>query len=139
VRQIFPIVAVVTLALTLATGCGEDADSSEQTPSTSALRMGQGIPALIDLGSNSCIPCQMMEGELRRLDQETGDLLVVEIIDVYRDRNAAQTFGVRVIPTQIFLDEGGVEIHRNEGYMSYDDMIQRWHILGYSFEQESQQ
>jgi thioredoxin 1 len=113
-------------------GAGEEpAPSADESPVQGYLN---GLPALIDLGSNSCVPCQMMEGELERLENVTAGQLDVQVIDVNRNGQAARDFGIRVIPTQVFLSESGEELFRHEGYMSFDDMMARWLTLGYTFE-----
>jgi len=112
----------------------EITEGNEAVEESPVLAYVNGKPALVDLGSSSCVPCQMMEEELDRLDSATGDLLDVQIIDVNQDGQAANDFGVRVIPTQVFLSETGEELFRHEGYISFDDMMAKWIELGYSFE-----
>ncbi len=47
-----------------------------------------------------------------------GDALAVEFIDVWKTPERARPFGVRVIPTQVFLDAQGREVFRHEGFFS---------------------
>ena len=94
----------------------------------------EGVPTLVDLGSNNCVPCRQMEDELEELDAVTGDALEVTVIDVNRNRSAASEYGIRLIPTQVFLSEDGEELYRHEGFMSCDDMLASWELLGYSFD-----
>lgn len=90
-----------------------------------------GLPSLIDLGSVSCVPCQMMEEELARLVELAGDRLIVTFIDINQDGTAASQYGIRVIPTQVFLAPDGTELARHEGYMSVEQMLSQWIALGY--------
>ena len=110
-------------------------DSSESDPSVAADPAGHetqdGIPSLIDLGSHTCVPCQMMEGELERLDELTGDRLTVTFIDVQENPDASSQYAIRIIPTQLFLAPDGTELYRHEGYMSAEQMLSRWIALGY--------
>ena len=92
-----------------------------------------GTPALIDLGSTTCVPCRMMTEELDLLDSLTGEELEVRFIDVNESPDEASEYGIRLIPTQIFVSETGSELFRHEGFISCDDMITRWGELGYSF------
>ncbi len=137
------LIAVVLMA---AMACGEagqpEADSGESSSGAAASEAAaedgprEGVPALVDLGSDSCVPCQMMVSDLEELDARTGDALDVRVLDVYENRSVASEYRIRVIPTQIFLSEDGEELYRHEGYMSCDDMLARWEQLGYSFEEE---
>ncbi|HDS29952.1 MAG TPA: thioredoxin, partial [Firmicutes bacterium] len=88
---------------------------------------------LVDLGSLSCVPCKMMEPELEALRNEYGDKLIVEFIDVYKDHAATRQYGIRSIPTQVFLDPSGKELFRHVGYMSKIDILNKWRELGYDF------
>jgi thioredoxin 1 len=59
--------------------------------------------------------------------------LNVEFTDVWENENASEQYGVRIIPTQIFFDAEGNELFRHEGFYSREDMLAKWHELGYTF------
>lgn len=84
----------------------------------------QNLPRLVDLGASMCIPCREMAVELALLDSLTGDALVVELIDVNENQDAASLYGIQVIPTQILFDASGIEVWRHTGVISAGDMIQ---------------
>lgn len=139
VRKIPSIVLGITVILTsVVPSCGdmEEPESSEQGQ---VYEVQEGVPTLMDLGSLTCVPCQMMEEELERLDVLTADNLEVRFIDVYQDQAAAAQYGVRVIPTQIFLAPDGTELYRHEGYMSAEQMLARWIALGYDLNAEAEE
>jgi len=89
------------------------------------------LPRVIDLGSQMCIPCQTMLTELDRLGEMTGGSIGIEFIDINENQTAAEVYGIRVIPTQIFLSETGAELWRHEGVVSAEDMVAKWAELGY--------
>jgi thioredoxin 1 len=91
------------------------------------------IPSLIDLGSDSCVPCKMMAPILEELRNEYRGKLDVVFIDVWKNPEAARQYGIRVIPTQIFIDENGKEIYRHQGFISKQDILNKWKELGYDF------
>jgi len=94
-------------------------------------RIGPGaLPRLVDLGADYCMPCKMMAPVLEKLRAEYAGRLVVEVIDVNVDRRAAQEYGVRLIPTQVFLGPEGDELYRHEGFMSKEDILAKWEELG---------
>jgi thioredoxin 1 len=88
------------------------------------------LPRLVDLGSNTCIPCKMMAPILTELKEEYAGALVVEVIDVRENRLAAAEHRIRVIPTQIFYDAQGAERFRHEGFMSKEALLIKWRELG---------
>ncbi|MBE7557738.1 thioredoxin family protein [bacterium] len=91
------------------------------------------LPKLVDLGAGKCIPCKMMAPILEELKHEYAGRLDVVFIDVWENRGAGETYGIRVIPTQIFFDPNGNEIFRHEGFYSKEDILSKWAELGYTF------
>ena len=53
------------------------------------------------------------------------------------DRDASSTYGVRLIPTQIFYGADGTELMRHEGFFSKEDILAAWAEHGYDFDEES--
>lgn len=87
------------------------------------------LPKLVDLGAGKCIPCRMMAPILTQLKQEFAGRLEVQFIDVWEDPDAAKTYGVSVIPTQIFYDAEGKEQFRHEGFYGREDILAKWKEL----------
>lgn len=88
------------------------------------------LPRLVDLGSDTCVPCKMMMPILEQLRTTYAGQFDVEVIDVRKNRAAAQLYGIRVIPTQIFFDAEEREVFRHEGFISADDILAKWKELG---------
>jgi thioredoxin 1 len=88
------------------------------------------LPKLLDLGATSCIPCKAMVPVLDSLKTDYAGRLEVEFIDVWKHREAAETWGVSSIPTQVFIAADGRELDRHQGFMSRDDILARWAALG---------
>lgn len=78
---------------------------------------------MLELGSVGCIPCEQMRPVMDQLSKTYKGRLDVIFVDVRKDRSAAQKFGVRGIPTQVFLDKYGREFHRHIGYYPYDNIV----------------
>jgi thioredoxin 1 len=93
-----------------------------------------GIPRLVDLGADKCIPCKMMAPTLKELKKEYAGIFNVTFIDVFMDSNTARKLGIRVIPTQIFLDASGKELYRHEGFFSKKSILATWERLGVNIE-----
>jgi thioredoxin 1 len=72
----------------------------------------------IELGSVNCIPCKQMQPVMKSIEEKYGDQVKVIFYDVWKadQKKYAQKYGIRLIPTQIFLDEDGKEFHRHEGF-----------------------
>ena len=82
----------------------------------------KGMVTMVDLGADACIPCKMMAPILKKTEKRYKGKAAVIFIDVWKDRAPAKRFGIRAIPTQIFFDKKGKEVHRHEGFMSEADI-----------------
>jgi len=103
-----------------------EAGASETAPS----EPGNPLPRLIDLGADKCIPCKKMAPILDELAHTYPDVFKVEFIDVWKNPAAAKPWGLRVIPTQVFLDATGTERFRHEGFMAREAILETWRELG---------
>jgi thioredoxin 1 len=92
--------------------------------------VGKGLPVLIDIGAGTCIPCKLMAPILEELKKELADRLVVQFLDLNKFPDAAQTYQIRFMPTQIFYDASGKELFRHEGFFSKEDILAKWKELG---------
>ena len=97
----------------------------------------QVLPQLIDLGAKKCIPCKMMAPILEELAQTHADQFTTIFYDVWENQERAQQFGIRSIPTQIFLSPDGKELFRHQGYISKEDILKKWKELGFPANGES--
>ena len=88
------------------------------------------LPRLVDLGADKCIPCKMMAPILEELKEEYAGRLKVEFIDVWKNPDAGNEYGIKLIPTQIFYDPSGRERFRHEGFFSKEDILSKWKELG---------
>lgn len=72
----------------------------------------------VELGSVNCIPCKAMKKLMDSLEVKYPKDLKIVFHDVWTDEGkpVAAEFGIRSIPTQVFLDANGVEYFRHEGY-----------------------
>ncbi len=90
----------------------------------------RNLPMLLELGSDTCEPCRMMKPILGELRKEYEGKVLVENVDIYANRDLAVKYGIRVIPTQIFLDSSGEVVFRHEGYMPKGDIIEIFREMG---------
>lgn len=91
------------------------------------------LPTLLELGADRCIPCRMMTPIIEELTKEYADRLHVQFHDVWKYPSHTRQYGVRVIPTQIFLDPNGKELFRHQGFFSKEDILAKWKELGFDF------
>jgi thioredoxin 1 len=91
-----------------------------------------GQVTMIDLGATECIPCKMMAPIIAELKIEYAGRADIIFIDVWKNPDQAKKYGIRAIPTQIFYDAGGKEVHRNVGFMDKKRIVDVLTRLGVS-------
>lgn len=90
----------------------------------------KGIVTMIDLGSKKCIPCKMMAPILEKMEKNYKEKAAIIFIDVWENRDQAQRFGIRAIPTQIFFNKEGKEVYRHVGFMGETAIIEQLKKMG---------
>jgi thioredoxin 1 len=94
---------------------------------------GDGLPKLVDVGADKCIPCKMMAPILDELRTEYAGRFEVEFVDAWKNREEAARYAVQMIPTQIFYAASGKELFRRSGFIGKEDILATWKKLGYDF------
>lgn len=81
---------------------------------------GQSKPKItfIELGSVNCIPCKQMQPVMKAIETKYGEQVKVIFYDVWtpEQKPFAIKYGIKLIPTQVFLDGKGKEFCRHEGF-----------------------
>lgn len=90
----------------------------------------QRLPVLLELGSETCVPCRAMQPVLDGLRRDFADEFEVVFHDVRKDPGIGQEYGIQLIPTQIFLDASGKEIYRHEGFYPREEILKVWRSQG---------
>ena len=72
----------------------------------------------VELGSVNCIPCKQMQPVMKSIEAKYGEQVKVIFYDVWtkEQKPYAEKYGIKLIPTQVFLDEKGKEFFRHEGF-----------------------
>jgi thioredoxin 1 len=76
----------------------------------------------VELGSESCIPCQKMRPVMDSIQKKYGSQILVKFIDVIKNSKEAEPYKIRVMPTQVFFDTTNTEINRHEGFYPEDSI-----------------
>ena len=84
----------------------------------------------VELGSVKCIPCRQMQPVMKAIEEKYRGQVNVVFYDVWKEDQRAygKKYGVRIIPTQVFLDKEGKEFFRHEGFFpesEIDKLLQK--------------
>jgi thioredoxin 1 len=97
------------------------AQNSKNITSKSIEGRQENVPLItfVELGSVNCIPCKKMQPIMKAIEKKYGEQIKVVFYDVWKpdQKKYGQEYGIRLIPTQVFLDKNGVEIFRHEGFL----------------------
>jgi len=89
---------------------------------------GAPVPVVIDFWSEHCGPCKMLAPVLDEVAGEVGETAKVTKVDVMDQRDIAMKFGIRAVPTLIFMKDGEVK-ETKTGIMTKDALIEKLQSL----------
>ncbi|MDA9923473.1 thioredoxin [Verrucomicrobiales bacterium] len=89
---------------------------------------GASVPVVIDFWSEHCGPCKMLAPVLDEVAGEVGETAKVTKVDVMDQRDIAMKFGIRAVPTLIFMKDGEVK-ETKTGIMTKDALIEKLQSL----------
>lgn len=75
-------------------------------------------PLVVNVGAAACVPCRLMAPVLERAALRYEGRARVLVVDIRTNRDALKTYGVRVLPTQIFFNAAGERVATHEGFLS---------------------
>ncbi len=92
----------------------------QQYPSSPSAKV-----TFIELGSVRCVPCKAMQPIMAEVQQIFGDQLNIIFYDVWEadQRHYGQQYGLKLIPTQVFLDSTGTEVGRHQGFYPLEELV----------------
>jgi thioredoxin 1 len=125
--SVFALAAVWGL---LQSGTAFQSDSRTASQDTTGQSPAPGEVTMLDLGADQCRPCKMMAPILEELKKAYEGRAEIIFIDVWKDRDQAEKYGIRAIPTQIFFNEKGEEVRRHTGFMDKKTIVRNLSDLG---------
>ncbi len=89
---------------------------------------GASVPVVIDFWSEHCGPCKMLAPVLDEVAGEVGETAKITKVDVMDQRDIAMKFGIRAVPTLIFMKDGEIK-ETKTGIMTKDALIEKLQSL----------
>jgi len=123
--------ATVTADATSPCDSAQPAGSAGRCVPAASAPIAAPRPRFVDLGTTTCAPCRVMLGVMGKLEQQYPDALVVQFINVQKNRDSVRQYHISIIPTQIFYSPEGRELFRHTGVMRVGDVVAKWRQLGY--------
>lgn len=132
-RQIFSKLSLIAILFSgfMFNACSQNSTKSNKLKSGNKVmvqsqnRSSKYKVTFIELGSVHCIPCQKMESVMDSIKANYGKQVKVVFHDVWtaEGRPFGEKYDIKLIPTQIFLDENGKEFFRHVGYFPEGELI----------------
>jgi thioredoxin 1 len=119
-RRVFMNISIV-LPMALFVLAAAPLQSQTKEPAASARKP---LITFVELGSVKCVPCRQMRPVMKAVEDKYGDQIKVVFYDVCKDdqKEYASKYKIRLIPTQVFLDDNGKELMRHEGFFPEEDI-----------------
>jgi thioredoxin 1 len=108
---------ILMVCVVVAAGAAFSQKTKGASPRKSS-ELSKGPVTFVELGSVNCIPCRQMQPVLKAVEKKYGDQVKVVFYDVWKpeQKKYAEQYGIKLIPTQVFLDAAGKEFFRHEGF-----------------------
>ncbi len=125
------IITIIFSSLALTQSKKTDTKSKSATvKKDSVVVVSKPLVTFIELGSVKCIPCKQMQPVMASIEKKYAKQIKVVFYDVWKTEQAqyAEQYGVKLIPTQVFLDNEGKEFFRHEGFfpeVEIDKLLQK--------------
>ena len=122
----------LAIAIALLVGlCGllSHADAQEQKINLQGL-LAQRVPILLEFGRGWCVPCKYMKPILEDMGAAYSGKAIVATVDMDVNKDLVRSFGIRMMPTQVFIAPDGKEFFRNEGTLERDHIMQVFTKMG---------
>lgn len=101
-------------------GCDEMNENTVTNVSANkdSINNNQPVMTLVEIGSESCVPCRQMQVVLDAVEKKFGDQIKIVFHDIKKQekKKYIKEYNIKLIPTQVFLDKDGKEIFRHEGF-----------------------
>jgi len=122
-RYIYIIIFLVLLAIVF--GFKKVSNNTETTLIPEDTTTDEIKVTFVELGSVGCIPCDKMQPIMKEIEEEYKGQVKVVFHDVKTAEGNPyiKEFGIRAIPTQVFLDKDGNEYFRHLGFFAKDELI----------------
>ena len=122
-RYVYFIIFLVLLAIVF--GFKKVSNSPEATLTQESVKTDEIKVTFVELGSVKCIPCKQMQPIMKEIEEEYKGQVKVVFYDVWtaEGKPYIKEFGIRAIPTQVFLDKDGKEYFRHQGFFAKDELV----------------
>lgn len=126
-KKLGVLITALTVMIMFSIGCSQKGSENgelhaEQNKPAKAENSGPYKITFVEIGSVNCIPCKMMQPVMKKIKNKYGSQVKIIFHDVWttEGRPYGQKYGIRAIPTQVFLDQKGKEYFRHEGFFPFE-------------------
>lgn len=120
------LIVAMLISIILSARSGMTAQDSEPAPVFPV----PGRVTVVDIGTDKCLPCQMMIKIMTDLGAGYGNRAAFIFVDVWKHREVMEEYEIDRMPTQIFYDQKGEEAFRHEGFMTKKAIMEKLEKLG---------
>ena len=83
------------------------------------------LPTLIEFYADWCVPCKSFSSIIESVQKRLSGWMNVLRIDVDKDKESTEEYGVQTVPSIIFLDRNGELVWRFAGVLSETEIIRK--------------
>ncbi len=92
--------------------------------------LAKRVPILLEFGRGWCKPCKYMKPILDDMAKAYSGRALVMTVDMDVNADLVRQFGIRMMPTQVFMSPDGKVYKRNEGVLEREQIMQVFAKMG---------
>lgn len=92
--------------------------------------LAKQVPVMLEFGRGWCIPCKYMKPILEDTGAAYQGKAIVMTVDMDANKDLVRSFGIRMMPTQVFVSPDGKEFFRHEGTMERNQIAYVFSKMG---------
>jgi thiol-disulfide isomerase/thioredoxin len=86
-------------------------------------------PTIYEFGRKLCPICRATEAVLKDVEARYPGQITLRFLYIPEQEAVFREYGVTFVPTQIFLDAAGREVHRHEGPLTREELLEKLRAL----------
>lgn len=133
IRKLLLLLFIVLAGGLASCGKGDTSEAIEKEVKALSAEVKVSTPVtFVEIGSLRCVPCKMMQPVMDKVAAVYGSKVKIVFHDVWTPsgRPYAAKYGIRAIPTQVFLDSEGREFFRHTGYFPFEKIKELFESKG---------
>jgi thioredoxin 1 len=89
------------------------------------------LPEILEFDRKFCPVCKASERVIQAVEKKFPGKFTVRKLYIDEEESLFRRYKVTIVPTQVFVDAAGQEVHRHEGVFKEEELVRRLKHVGF--------